>query len=356
VHVEGEQMAMVHRRLIANGLPVMVVLLVPFGCVAASEWIQRLPDQKVATAGRKERLPMLTNEEAWKRLPGAPAIIQPLPAWARLLAGPLPLTTARMLELDAMHRTGDRLDPRLRALARWAAADANGCSYGKAVAAADLRRAGFGEKALHALTTDLGQLTPLERAATTFARKMMREAHAVTDEEMKHLLQHLGEERLVALVALLAHASFQDRMFLATNVQSEAGEAPPPLTVVFAKPKPPVQVAVKPANAEIGSAKVKETPPGQEWLGLQKNLDRQRTRTGRIRVPSKEEVLKRIGENHPNAWQADIYWSRVCYGFQPELTEAWFECAAAFRQESGLDRVFTQCIFWVVTQSLGCFY
>ena len=54
----------------------------------------------------------------------------------------MPQTTARMLELDAMHRTGDRLDPRLRGLARWAAADANRCAYAKAVAAADLRRAG----------------------------------------------------------------------------------------------------------------------------------------------------------------------------------------------------------------------
>jgi hypothetical protein len=73
-------------------------------------------------------------------------------------------------------------------------------------------------------------------------------------------------------------------------------------------------------------------------------------------VPSREEVLKRIGENHPAAWQADILWSRVCYGHQPELTDAWFACAAAFRQEAGLDRVFEQCMFWVVTQSLQCFY
>jgi hypothetical protein len=37
-------------------------------------------------------------------LPGAPAAVQPLPAWARPLAGPLPSTTARMLELDTLHR------------------------------------------------------------------------------------------------------------------------------------------------------------------------------------------------------------------------------------------------------------
>lgn len=53
------------------------------------------------------RLPILANDEAWKRLPGAPETPQPLPAWARILAGPMPMTVARMIELDALHRSGD---------------------------------------------------------------------------------------------------------------------------------------------------------------------------------------------------------------------------------------------------------
>src|SRR5262249_44345409 len=142
-----------------------------------------------ACGGPPERLPMLTNEEAWKRLPGAPKEVRLLPAWARALAGPLPVTTARMLELDAVHRTGDRLDPKLRGLVRWAAADANRCEYARAVAAADLRRAGVTEAELQALTGDPGRLAPPERAAVAFARKMMRAAHGVTDEEVKQLLE-----------------------------------------------------------------------------------------------------------------------------------------------------------------------
>src|SRR4029077_19655044 len=102
-----------------------------------------------------------------------------------LLAGPLPLTTARMLELDALHRTGDRLDPKLRGLVRWAAADANRCDYFKAVAAADLRRAGITEVDVPALMGDMTRLSVGERAAVAFARKMMREAHALTDDEVK---------------------------------------------------------------------------------------------------------------------------------------------------------------------------
>src|SRR5205085_155012 len=149
-----------------------------------------------------ERLPMLSNEDAWKRLPGAPAKMQPLPGWARMLAGPLPITTARMLELDALHRSGERLEPRLRALVRRAAADANRCEYAKAIATADLRRTGASEADMEVLAGDASRLTPSERGATAFAVKMMREAHAVTDEEVKQLLHFFGEERVVALVLL----------------------------------------------------------------------------------------------------------------------------------------------------------
>ena len=102
-------------------------------------------------AAEPPRLPILPNDQAWKRLNGKPAQEQPLPIWARMLAGPLPSATARMLELDALHRTGDRLDARLRSLARWAAADGNGCSYSKAVAVADYRRATASQLDLEAI-------------------------------------------------------------------------------------------------------------------------------------------------------------------------------------------------------------
>ena len=319
--------------------------------------LMSLLDQ-VGAAKTSERLPMLTNEQAWKRLPGAPAKVEALPAWARLLAGPLPTTTARMLELDALHRSGNRLEPKLRGLVRWAAADANRCDYAKAVALADLRRGGATEAELRTLTGDPSRLSPEQRAAVAFARKMMREAHAVTDEEMKQLLRFLGEEQVVALVALLAHASFQDRIFLATNVQVESGGMLPPLMVQFAKPqpKPPVGGSPPPLKTAKAALGTKDASGQGEWLDLREGLNRQKARPGRIRVPSKEEVRKRLGDGHPGLWQSDINWSRVCYGNQPELTEAWFACAAAFRQEAGLDRLFEQSLFWIVTRSLQCFY
>jgi alkylhydroperoxidase family enzyme len=313
-----------------------------------------LLDEQAPAAKTSERLPMLTNEQAWKRLPGAPAKVRTLPAWARMLAGPLPLTTARMLELDALHRSSDRLEPRLRGLVRWTAADANRCEYARAVAVADLRRAGLSADEVHALLGDLKQLSPAERAATAFARKMMREAHAVTDDEVKQLLDFFGEERVVALVALLAHASFQDRIFLATKVEVEPDGPLPPLMVEFTRPTSKPSAIAHSPNAKKASAN--DTGGREEWLALRQSVEQQKARPGRIRMPSKEELHKRLGDGHPGLWQADINWSRVCYVNQPELTEAWFACAAAFRQEAGLDRVFEQSLFWIVTRSLRCFY
>jgi alkylhydroperoxidase family enzyme len=298
---------------------------------------------------------MLSNDEAWKRLPGASESPRPLPAWARMLAGPLPLTTARMLELDALHRTGDRLDARFRAVARWAAADANGCAYSKAVAVADFARSGAGGD-LKELAGHPDQLPALDRAVVGFARKMMRESHAVTDAEVKQLLNLAGEERVVALVALLAHASFQDRVLLAIGVPEEPGGGPPPLTVRFSRPRPKEAAPPPPAPATAPASGGSSPAAGPKWTRLQAGLERQRARSSRIRVPSREEVLNRLGENHPAAWQAGILWSRVCYGYQPELTDAWFDCSGAFRQETDLDRFLQNSVFWVVTESQQCFY
>lgn len=315
-----------------------------------------------ARAGANPRLPMLDNQAAWKRLPAASEPAQSLPAWARALAGPLPLTTARMLELDALHRSGDRLDARLRALTRWACADANQCDYAKTVAAADYARTGADASKLEGQIKDADLLPALDRAAVRFARQMMIDASALTDADMNELIRLAGEERTMALVALVAHASFQDRLLLALNIAEEAKNDPPPLTIRFTYPKPlPPKTGAKakeaaaepqPEKAAISASAV----ASNEWKQLQQELARQRARPGRIRVPEVAEVHRRLGPNHPATWQAGIIWSRVAYGYQPELTDAWFETAGAFRQEAPMDRLFANAIFWVVTDALRCFY
>lgn len=295
----------------------------------------------------------LTDEAAWKRLPAVEkGGGQTLSVWARILADHQPITTARMLELDALHRTGDRLDARLRAVARWAAADANRSPYGKAMASADLVRAGGN---LEDLPRDgvKGRLAAVDRLAATFARNMMLDAASVTDAEVEKLIDLLGEERMMALVALVAHASFQDRIFLALNVEPEPGGVPPPVTARFTRPKPKAPGAPAPKQAALEGDSPTVT---DDWLRGRKGLDEQLKCPGRIRVPSREEVTLRLGEGHPGLWQSAIVWSRVAYGYQPELTDAWFDCAGAFRQESSLDSEFLNSVFWVVTDSLNCFY
>ncbi len=47
--------------------------------------------------------PTTPDDEAWAKLPAKSKKNPALPAWARMLAGPLPKTTARMLELDYLH-------------------------------------------------------------------------------------------------------------------------------------------------------------------------------------------------------------------------------------------------------------
>jgi alkylhydroperoxidase family enzyme len=308
-------------------------------------------NQRLAERGR---LPTLSDGEVWMRLPsaaGATGTPPELPAWARMLAGPLPLATARMLELDAIHRTGNRLDARFRGQVRLAAADANVCGYAKAVATADLRAAGLTDAELQLLADGSDKLPLADRAAVAFARKLMCDPQSVTDGEVTRLIDLLGEERVVALVALLAHASFQDRMFVALDMSPDRHGILPPFTVKFTFP-PPTPPPGPPNLPVTGNPEERGTPSGgsglqvaDRWLAYQERLDHQRARTGRIRVPSKEEVLKRIGTGHPSQWQSDILWSRVCYGYQPELTDAWFSTVAAFRQESSLDALFQQSIF-----------
>jgi alkylhydroperoxidase family enzyme len=308
----------------------------------------------VVAADPVPRLPLLTQDEAWKKLPDAPAKAEPLPAWARAMAGWQPVTTARMLELDAMHRSGDRLDARFRAVVRYAAADANRCEYTKAMAASDYARAAGATADLPAVMKTPDKLPEVDRLGAAFARKMMLEASKVTDAEVKMLIALIGDERTVAVVALVAHASFQDRVLLALNVSPEAGGVPAPVTAKFGRPKPAAHAP--PPTPPATDKPVDKVEATDGWLKSRQAMDAQKKRPGRIAVPTDEWVTKRMGQGHPALWQNGIIWSRVCYGHQPELTDAWFDTATAFRQEAHMDGTFGNGIFWTVTDALDCFY
>ncbi len=305
------------------------------------------------------RFPPAKDEDAWKRLPAAEqGGGGPLPAWARALADALPRTTAAMLELDYLHRAKSPLGPKLAGRLRWVAAHANHCEYSEAFARADLLRAGLKEEEIAALDGDLAGLPEAERAALRFARKLTLAADTVTDAEVARLMDLHGDKQVVAMVLLLAHANFQDRLLLALGLSEEPGGPLPPPAVRFTKPvgddAPPVPPRKPPAAEQPLRVRDLEPWAPRSFADLQKEMDGQRARQGRIAVPPWAEVREKLPS--PPERPLRIKWSLVCLGYQPELASAWSACTRAFGQEAKQDRVFEESLFWVVTRSLNCFY
>ena len=304
------------------------------------------------------RFPATGNEEAWTLLPRQNP---PLPVWAKILVKPLPRTTGAMLELDYVHRAQNPLGPVLAGKLRWAASDGMGCDYGLRYAEADLRRAGLTDDDLKQLTGDGPNLSQADQAALAFARKLTRAASTVTDEEVADLIERFGPDKVVAMVHTLAYANFQNRIFLALGVEVESGGPLPPLDTKLDQQK----------RTEV------PTPPRPEWKEFQKNatgsktfarpdwgerafadlelaLDRQKERSSRIPLPDSNRLQNLPPE--AKGPTSKIVWSQVSMGYQPLLTKAWFDCMRTFQQESKLDRVFANSVFWVVTRSNECFY
>jgi hypothetical protein len=268
-----------------------------------------------------------------------------------------------MLQLDALHRTSDRLDPKLRAKLRWVAADANRCAYSRAAAETDYRRAGGDAAELQSLAGDLAGLPENERAALTYARKLTVRGASVTDDDVKRVLERYGDRQVVAMVALIAHACFQDGIILALDPPAEPGGPPPPVTARFPHTRtpagpPPKSPATAPSGPQTGLA---VAAPDPEWrdksfADLQHEMERQRARPARIRIPPWDEVGPRLPRDSWGHRLPRVVWNRVCYAHQPDLFDAWFDCVDAFRQEAKQDRVFQQDLFWVVTRANDCFY
>jgi alkylhydroperoxidase family enzyme len=325
-----------------------------------------LPSSLIAAPPREgtgRTFPLLSNAECWRKLP--PAVKGaglPLPSWARVTAAALPRTTAGMLRMDYVHRTRNPLGPVLRGKMRWVAASANRCEYTMAYAEADLQSAVSDDAALRSLKGDFGHLPERERAALEFARQMTEDASKVTDEDVARLLALYGEEKVVAMVLLLAHANYQDRLVLALGCRVEPGGPISPLDIQFdTKADPPAVPPRKPPEGRpVPDEPTRVSDPF--WLSLafddlQDRLTDQRERPSRIRVPSFEEYLRVLPPEMPRPERpVQIKWNLVTMGYQPELATAWSNTTRAFRQEAKQDRVFEESLFWIVTRTIHCFY
>src|SRR5438132_1061004 len=106
---------------------------------------------KVNETSPSPRFPLLENEEALKKLPGAEGR---LPAWALALVDSLPRTTAAMLELDYLQRAKNPLGELPAAKLRWVVADAMKCAYSKRTAEGDMRRLGLKDEDFEKLAGD----------------------------------------------------------------------------------------------------------------------------------------------------------------------------------------------------------
>lgn len=312
------------------------------------------------------RFPTLNNEEAWKRLPAVEtASTKSLPLWARTLVASLPRTTAVLLEQDYAYRSSTAFDPKLRAMMRWIAANANRCEYSRAYAEADLKRTGATNSEIEALKGDAAGDSPKEQAALDFAKKMTLAAYSVTDEEVEELTRYYDEKTVVAMVLQMAFANFQDRLLLALDVPIEPEGPLPPLDVRFVPLKPGETVA---AAHRAGRSEDKQ--PNEvaskvqdlDWQSLtfdqlQQQLEQQRARQPRVSVPAWSDVHPLLPPAlFPPDRPTRVKWSLAILGHQPQLAVPWLKGLRTFGREANQDRVFEETLFWVVTRSLQCFY
>ena len=326
--------------------------------VAAALFVLVGPGRAESEPKPAPRFPAVSNGDAWKQLRGEDP---PLPAWALVLAPSLPRTTGAMLRLDYVHRARNPLGPILAGKLHWTAANALGCAYGKRYAEADLRRAGLDDEDLKTLAGPVKEQPKEDRVAIAFARKMTRAADTVTDAEVAALLEQFGPEKVVAMVHTLAWANFQYRILLGLNVAVEAGGPLVPLDPHLDRERQAKLTApARPAWEEVQTILVPEKALTRlDWgkrthADLVTALDRQKDRKPRIPLPDASRLDNLPEEVKSQATK--IVWSNVSMGYQPQLTQTWFETMRAFQQEAKLDRVFANSYFWVITRSNDCFY
>ncbi len=330
-----------------------IPILALFGCAVVAS---AQPDPPAAP---KAPFPVLPDGDAWDKLP--PPKKPALPEWARTLAGPMPKTTAKLLELDYLHRAKNPLGPELSALLRREVAKALFCKCGEAVAQADYERARPFSHDRPREGGGLGRVDPethRQLVAIKFARKLTLEGHAITDEEFREVLKHFGPTETTAIVHTVAYANFHNRVLLALGVKGESPVAEP-IGLAFDTDNLKQKAPDRPPWDDLKAAKGDGLAVRVDWSDanhdrLNATLDKQKERSLRVPLPDKSVYEKLTPREQESAKK--ILWNTVSMGYQPELTRAWFGALYAFYEEAKPDRVFTNSMFWVVTRTNDCFY
>lgn len=321
------------------------------------------PGALQAGSRQETAVPILTNEEAWKRLPKAErGEGQPLPTWARAVAGQLPRTAATMLELDYAQRTKSPLEPKLRAKMRWVIARANRCRYSEEYALVDLERAGATRSEIEALCSEPGAWPEAEREPLEFARLLTLDAPSIPDSLFASLRRHHGDKAVAAMVLLGAYGNFQDRIVLGMGLPLDESEPLPPVDVKFAPGA--IQTTPVPLTTQAvpellkNGVQVVERHAGWSDLTydeLQSLLEQQRARECRLPIPTWDDVKKNLPPELATR-PIRIVWTLVCLGYVPELALAWNNATRTLWAEAKSDRVLEESLFWIQTRAIRCNY
>jgi thiol-disulfide isomerase/thioredoxin len=299
------------------------------------------------------------SAEAWQRL----GIQFPqLPEWAIRLSEPLPASTIALLELDYRHRLQNPLGSVVAAQLRWIVADALESDFGKQTAHGDLLRAGWSEETFATWVETHKSHSSAEQTLWDFARQLTLAGHAISDESFAELGQTHAAADIVAIVHTVAFANFQNRLQQAI-LEADApglslGPVMPPLdwrasTAVAAPPRPTLEELAAPQEGKAVSL-IRAGWELENFATIRNKLSAQKNRSPRIPLP--DPALMEFLPPEERQRSEKVIWSRISLSYQPELTQGWFKLMRTFRQESNLDRVFSNSMFWVVTRTNQCFY
>lgn len=189
-----------------------------------------------------------------------------------------------------------------------------------------------------------------ERLAIDFARQATRAAHEIDDVAFAELVAAFGAERTVGIVHTVAYANFLCRIVHGLGIEGSLPTAALPDDAIPPPPAPAPAEPHRPVTARLGEL----AWSAADWHDLQAAQRRQQERTPRVPLPTEQQLAALTPREQRSAER--IVWSRIAYGYQPELTRAWFRCLYTFDAEAQLDDVFTNSLFWVVTRTKDCFY
>lgn len=304
--------------------------------------------------------PQQSADEFWQK---APQYRGPIPRWAQVFSVSLPQTTHAMLRLDEFHRRRNPLGNRLAALLRWQVAVSLQNDYARAYAEFDLRQSGWDDAKIADLNQQRSELSPQQKLCLQLAHKLSVAAYQVSDAQLESLRSELGNADTVALVQTIAFANFQIRLFAALDVNLDAAEPLAAFAVPAVGPAAEHEWGELPDRKPMDDLYLTATqqvydPPAafenSATANFQLQLQQQQQRTSRIAMPGPDQIARLDAADQQSANR--IAWSRVAYGYQPEMTRQWFACLRAYQQEAKPDSLFLNSVFWVVTRSNECFY